>query len=139
MVDERLLKQRIAKEKIVANKEQVTALVQQMRSQLADRNIPLEAFLSQSGRDEASLRSQIELELALEKLVAPRVTKAALESLFADRRRELDGTRLRASHIVLRPDLARGADAMAEMIRKADAIRREILTGAITFEEAAKK
>ena len=139
LVDERLLKQRIAKEKIVADKEKVTALVQQMRSQLAERNIPLETFLSQSGRDEALLRSQIELEVALEKLVSPRVTKAALESLFADRRRELDGTRLRASHIVLRPDLARGADAVPEMIRKADAIRREILTGTITFEEAAKK
>ena len=58
LVDERLLKQRIAQVKIVADKEQVTALVQQMRSKLADQGIPLETFLSQSGRDEASLRSQ---------------------------------------------------------------------------------
>jgi peptidyl-prolyl cis-trans isomerase C len=139
LVDERLLRQRIAHEKIDVDKGQVTTLLEQMRSQFADRNIVFETFLAQSGRDEASLRSQIELDLALNKLIAPRLTTAAIASIFAESPREFDGTRLRVSHIVLRPDLAHGTDALPEMMRKADAIRREILTGTITFAEAAKK
>ena len=59
--------------------------------------------------------------------------------MFAKHRRELDGTRLRASHIILRPDPARGADAVPEMMRQAAAIRRQILQGTITFADAAKK
>ena len=139
LVNERLLKKVIEAEKIEVDADEVSTVMVRMRSELTDRKIPFEAFLAQSGRDEQSLRSQIELELALNKLLTPQLTSDALAAMFAKYRRELDGTRVRASHIVLRPDPARGADAVPEMMRRATAIRRQILQGTITFAEAAKK
>lgn len=139
LVNERLLRQVIEAEKIKVDADEVSTVMVRMRSELSDRKIPFDRFLAQAGRDEQSLRGQIELELALNKLLAPQLTSDGLAAIFAKHRRELDGTRLRASHIILRPNPARGADAVPEMIRQAAAIRRQILQGTITFAEAAKK
>ena len=139
LVDERLMRREVEKEQITVNEDDVTEVVNRMRGQFAGRSISFDAFLAQSGRDEPSLRSQLRLEMGLNKLFVPRLNEEALAAAFEKHRRDIDGTVLRASHIVLRPDPARGDGALEEMRRKADAIRREILTGVITFADAAKK
>ncbi len=139
LVNERLLKQVVATEKIAVDEDEVSKILVRMRSQLSDRRIELDTFLAQNGRDEQSMREQIELELALKKMLTAELTSDALAAAFAKHRREIDGTRLRASHIVLRPDPARGADMLPELIRKAEGIRREIIKGTISFAEAARR
>lgn len=139
LVNERLMQQIVAAEKIAVDEDEVSKILIRMRSQLSDRRIELDTFLAQNGRDEESLRKQIELELALKKMLAAELTSDALAAAFEKHRREIDGTRLRASHIILRPDPARGADALPALIRKAEEIRREILKGTITFAEAARR
>ena len=139
LVDERLVRREIDARQIVVDEDEVTRILTRMRGQLSDRKIPIETFLAQSGRDEASLRSQIRLEVALHALLAPQLTSAALEAAFAKHRRDLDGTLVRASHIVLRPDPGRGAAALADLERKAAALRTEILRGGITFADAARR
>ena len=139
LVNERLLQQVVAAEKITVDEDEVSKAVVRMRSQLSDRRIDFDTFLAENGRDEQSLREQVRLELALKKMLAAELTTDALNAAFEKHRRELDGTRIRASHIVLRPDPARGADALPELIRKADTIRREIVKGAISFADAARR
>lgn len=139
LVNERLLQQVVAAEKIEVDEDEVSTIVVRMRSQLSDRRIELDTFLAQNGRDEQSLREQVKLELALKKMLAAELTSEAIAAAFEKHRREIDGTRLRASHIVLRPDPARGADALPALIRKADEIRREILKGTISFADAARR
>ena len=139
LVNERLLQQVVAAEKIEVDEDEVSKIVVRMRSQLSDRRIELDTFLAQNGRDEQSLREQVKLELALKKMLAAELTSDALAAAFEKHRREIDGTRLRASHIVLRPDPARGTDALPALIRKASDIRREILKGTISFADAARR
>lgn len=139
LVDERLLRREINARQITVDEDEVTEIVTRMRGQLADRRIAMETFLAQSGRDETSLRNQIRLELALNKLLLPQLTSAALEAAFAKHRRELDGTLVRASHIVLRPDPGRGAEALADLERRAARLRTDILQGTISFADAALK
>lgn len=138
IVNERLLKQIVAAEKIAVDEDEVSKILVRMRSQLSDRQIELDTFLAQNGRDEESLRRQIELELALKKMLAAELTSDALAAAFEKHHREIDGTRLRASHIVLRPDPARGAGALPALVSKAEEIRREIIKGKISFAEAAR-
>lgn len=139
LVNERLLQQVVAAEKITVDEDEVSKIVVRMRSQLSDRRIEFDTFLAQNGRDEQSLREQVKLEIALKKMLAAELTSDALAAAFEKHRREIDGTRLRVSHIVLRPDPARGADALPALIRKADDIRREILKGTISFADAARR
>jgi len=139
LVDERLLRREIEARQITIDEDDVTEIVTRMRGQLADRQIAIETFLAQSGRDETSLRNQIRLELALNKLLLPQLTNAALEAAFAKHRRELDGTLVRASHIVFRPDLGRGGEALADLEQRAARLRTDILQGTISFADAARK
>lgn len=138
-VNEQLLRLEIERDTISVREDEVTAIVDRLRSQLASRKSTLEAFLSESGQDEKSLRKRIEFEIGLNKLIAPRLTSDAIAALYAKEHREYDGTQVRASHIVLRPDPGLGDDALLAMLRRAEAIRREILQGTISFADAAKK
>ena len=138
LVNERLLQKAIVSERVEVDPAEVASMLKAVKAQLAEKQIPFEAFLAQSGRDEQSLKRQFELDAAVRKLLLPRITSEALAATFAKHRRELDGTRMRASHIVLRPDPARGDEAIPEMRRRAEAIRREILKGGVTFADAAR-
>ena len=139
LVDERLLRREIETSGVVVDEDDVTELITRMRGQLADRKIPLDAFLAKSGRDETSLRSQLRLEIGLNKLLVPQVTRAALEAAYVKHHRELDGTMIRVSHIVLRPDPGRGAEALADLQTRAATLRTEILQGELGFAEAARR
>jgi len=139
LVNEQLLRTEFERDKISVGEAEVTTVVDRLRSQLASHKSTLEAFLSQSGRDEKSLRKQIELEIGLDKLIAPRLTSDAIAAMYTKQHREYDGTQVRASHIVLRPDPGLGDDALPTMLRRAEAIRREILQGTCSFADAAKK
>lgn len=139
LVDERLLRREVDAQQVTVDEDEVTEVVSRMRSQLSQRNASLETFLAQSGRDEASLRSQIRLEAALNKILLPKLTSDALEAAFVKHRRDIDGTLVRASHIVLRPDPGRGSDAIGHLDRRAARIRSEILQGTVSFAEAARR
>lgn len=139
LVDERLLRREIDAQRVTVDEDEVTEVITRMRSQLSQRNVSLEKFLTESGRDEASLRSQIRLEAALNKVMLPKLTTDAIQAAYAKHRRDIDGTLVRASHIVLRPDSGRGPDAIAHLERRAARIRSEILQGTIGFAEAARR
>jgi len=106
LVNERLLRNAIARERVVVDPQAVEAAVEQLRKQIdSGAGARLDTALRQAGSDEATLRRQIEFDLAVTALIAPRVDAASLAAAFDRHRRELDGTRVRVSHIVLRPDL----------------------------------
>lgn len=138
LVDEALLKQLVAKEAITADPAAVDAAVAQLQKQIADRGGTFAAFLAQTGRDEATLRAQVALELAMRQFVTQRLTPQAVAGYFEKHRREIDGTLVRVSHVVLRPDLGRGEAAVEECLARAAAIRGRILQGETTFAEAAR-
>ena len=137
LVDESVLRRQLAAELIEVSDAEIDAGLRRIRDQLAARGMSVEAFLADSGRDEAGLRDQIVLEIGLEKYVRPRVTADALEAFFKENRREFDGTRLRVSHIVFRPVIA-DADGITRLMQEAEAVRRDVLQGRVTFEEAAR-
>jgi peptidyl-prolyl cis-trans isomerase C len=139
LVDERLIRAEIERAAIAIGQDEIRAGVELLRSQLAARGTDWATFLARSGRDERSLREQVMLELGMRRLIAPLVDQARLERAFASQRRRLDGTRLRISHIVLRADIGRGDEAVAEALAKADAIRREVLAAELTFDDAARR
>jgi len=139
LVDERLLRGEIDRVGIGVSDAEVAARLDLLRQQVAARGLGWEEFLAGSGRDEETLRGQVALEIGVAKLVQPKVTGPALDSAFQERRRELDGTRLRVSHVLLRPDLALGEEAVERLLERAAAIRREVLQGVLSFAEAARR
>ena len=137
-VDETLLQAAVAEEGIEPDAAVVDGAIKQLRQEAATRGGTLEKFLTQTGRTEAGIREQIAQETALRQFLARRITPQAVRSHYEKNRREYDGTLLRISHLVLRPDLGRGETAVDECLARAAAIRTRILEGEITFAEAVK-
>jgi peptidyl-prolyl cis-trans isomerase SurA len=138
LVDEVLLQAVVDREGIQVDPAAVDASIAQLDKQIKARGGTFGAFLEMTHRTEAEFRGQATLELAVRQLVARRVTPQAVEAYFEKHRRELDGTLIRASHVVLRPDLGRGDVAVDECLARAAVLRGRILQGEITFAEAAR-
>lgn len=138
LVEAALLEHLVAKAAITADPAAVEAAVSQAHKQITGQGGTFAAFLAQTGRDEATFRSQVALEIAVRQLVTQRLTPQAVAGYFEKHHREIDGTLVRVSHVVLRPDLGRGEAAVEECLARAAAIRGRILQGETTFAEAAR-
>jgi len=139
LINEQLIGQLLTENGVEVRNAEVEAMLTSLRSQMAARQQTLEAFLQETGRDESMLRKQLATELGLNKLLVPRLTDERLQAFFDERRQEFDGTRLRVSHVVLRPDSAAGKDAEARLLEQASDIRREITEGRLGFTEAVRR
>jgi parvulin-like peptidyl-prolyl isomerase len=139
LIDERLLRGELDRLGIRATRAEIDAGVVRLRDQVQGRGLEYEAFLAASGRTAGDVEEQVALEIALEKFVRPQITAAAVTEAFERNRRELDGTRLRVSHIVLRPEAGGDGDLAAGLLERAAAIRTEIMQGKLSFAAAARQ
>lgn len=138
LVDERILRAELGRMGIGATRPEIEASVARLREQVAARGLVFETFLEAGGRTPGDLDAQVALEIALEKFVRPRITTEAIAETFEKNRRELDGTRLRVSHIVFRPEAGGPVDVAAGLLDQAAAIRQQIVQGRLAFAEAAR-
>lgn len=138
LVNDLILRQAVTREGIVAAAPAVEAQVKRIQVDLANRGIEFTEFLTRTARNEVALREQIALELAIRQYLEARVTPAVVDAYFENHRRELDGSTVRVSHIVLRPDLGRGEQGLTDCLARAKEIRNRILQGDTSFAEAAR-
>ncbi len=129
LVEERLVRGEIERQKITATESEVDRLIAQLTAQGKLRE----------PKADAALRRQAEFDICIQKLLLPQFDEQALALTFEKHRREVDGTRVRLSHLVLRPDLGRGDAALPDTVRRAEEIRRQIVDGGMTFAEAAAR
>jgi len=138
IIDERVLQAELVAAGIQISGAEVDEAITKLREQVAGRGLAFEAFLAQTGRTPATMRDQVALEIALDRYVSPRITPAAVAEVFDRNRRELDGTKLRVSHILLRP-VGGSDDPASQLLEDARRLRREILQGRLSFGEAARQ
>lgn len=137
LVDEQLLRDELAHRLVEVADSELDAAFDRFKAQFSGV-AAYQAFLAASRRDEAGVREQLRLELALEKYVRPLLTPAAIDAIYQEQRRDVDGTRLRVSHVLLRPDVI-DSSSIERKVADAEAIRREILSGRLTFDDAARR
>jgi parvulin-like peptidyl-prolyl isomerase len=86
---------------------------------------------------EAELRRQAAWSLTWSRYLARYTTPERLQSHFEAHRRQFDGTELNVSQILLRA--TGGPAATSSLVEQAEQIRREIVSGKLTFADAARK
>lgn len=138
-IDQRLVRRYVLTATEGATPEQIDEALARVKANVAQQGTTYEEFLAQKGLDEAALREQLNWQISWARYLAQSLTDAALEACFARHRRDLDGTQLRVSHLLLRVDHPHDPAAMAAAVEEARRIKQEIADGKITFTDAAKK
>lgn len=138
LIDEHVLEAELARAGIEVADAEIDATLQQLRQQVTTRGEDFEAFLAASGRSVATVRRQVALEVALDRYVRPRITASAIAQAFAKHKRDYDGTKLRVSHVLLRPDTGGDGEVAVELLERAAELRRNIVQGRISFADAAR-
>jgi parvulin-like peptidyl-prolyl isomerase len=110
-----------------------------VESQLAAQHGSLADFLKTQSISEADFDRQLAWNVVWERYVARYVTLKRLEAHFAAHRRDFDGTEMEVSHILLRPAADANKAAVEELVSRAEAIRREIVSDKLPFADAAQK
>lgn len=138
-IDQRLVRRYILTATEGVKDEQIQETLQRLEANLKQQNSSLEQYKQQQGLDDAKLREQVNWQLSWTKYLNQSLTDASLEACFTRHRRDLDGSQLRVSHVLLRVDQPQVAAAMQPTIDEAQRIRQEIIDKKLTFADAAKK
>jgi len=88
---------------------------------------------------QAAYREEVEWELRWAKYLRGLLTDEVMDKYFQAHRQEYDGTELRVSHILLRPDGPLTPEQVDVLLARSETIRDEILGGLTAFDDAAKK
>jgi peptidyl-prolyl cis-trans isomerase C len=137
LIDRRLVLAYAKRTDSGATAAEVDAALAKQESSLKAQGRSLEEYLKEQSLTAAELGRQITWNLTWEKYLARYATDARLESYFNAHRREFDGTQLVVSHVLLRPAAGDDAKAMADLLQQAGRIREEIISGKLSFGEAA--
>jgi parvulin-like peptidyl-prolyl isomerase len=122
------------------SQEDLAAAKARALAQAAAQGRTLPAVLRTASTSEADLERQLAWNVLWAQYLAKYLTAEREDAYFQAHRRELDGTELLVSHVLLqsRPDNTQPV-GIEQLVRRAEEIRGEILAGKLSLAEAAKK
>jgi peptidyl-prolyl cis-trans isomerase C len=137
LIDTKLIQQFLKSRKTVATSKEIDDQIMLLKTQLKKGGLDADKVLIEKGFTTESLREVFAVPLAWKKHIDRAVTPERLKAYFDEHHAEFDGTRVRASQILIRvpPNDEEGRrDAEAEL----KDLRKQILAKKITFEQAAR-
>ncbi len=138
-VSQRLVLAYARRNKSGPSEAEIDAALAEYAARIRAQGNSLETHLAEESLTQAELRRRIAWRLTWTRYLARYVTKERLASHFEAHRREVDGTHLSVSHVLLRPASDDDPRAVDELVERAQAIREEIVAGEISFAEAARR
>lgn len=139
LINRQLVLAFLAERSYAASREDVELELRRFEARLAARQRRLADYLAQTALSGAELRAQLLWRLSWQRYLAVNVNDATLASYFQQHRRDWDGTRIRAAHVFWKVAEPLDHQAVAEATAQADAVRRRIVAGQLTFAEAAQQ
>lgn len=137
LIDMRLLQQYLASRKTTASKQEVDEQIRRIRETARQRGADPDKALAAVGYTTESLREEVSLPLAWKHYVDRVIPPEKLKAYFNAHREEFDGTKVRASRILIKVPPG-DDDAFQAAEAKLKTLRKRILSGEISFADAAR-
>lgn len=138
LVDERLIGEFLQRRRVKPNEAALDAQVDRILALIHRRGEEPDEFLARLGMDRQQIREQLSLPIAWESYAREVIVSAEIEAYFQMHRRELDGTQVRARHILLKVPEDAPEAACEEAVTRLENLRREIEAGHRSFNDAAR-
>lgn len=139
LVDERLMAGILAHRRAQPNPVELEAQIERIHGLIRKKGEDPAEVLARLGFDEESLRRTLSLPLAWKAYVQRLVTERKLAEYFEAHRRELDGTQIRARHVLIKLPADADEHARQQAVNRLTALRTQIASGAVTFADAARE
>ncbi|MEW4526088.1 peptidylprolyl isomerase [Maioricimonas sp. JC845] len=136
LIDRRLIRRFLERRKVAADPDQVAARLDLTRKVIAASGEDFATVLKRLGYTVETFRDEVALPLAWQAHINATVTDSQIRDYFKAHRAELDGTRVSARQIVLFID---NDHSRQEAERKLQQIRKDLLAGKVSFDDAARK
>ncbi|QDV15793.1 Foldase protein PrsA 1 precursor [Gimesia panareensis] len=137
LVDQRLIREFLAQQKITVPPKQLDESVLKVEKFIRKKGDDPQQVLTKMGFTPEKLRAAIALPLAWNIYARQEITLEKLQKYFDAHREELDGTRVEASHILLKLPAKATSDEIQNMKQKLVDLRQQIQSGKLSFAEAA--
>ncbi len=124
---------------ITVTDEDIDKVIAERQKAARKKNGDLADTMANMGLTPEAYRDELDYELRWAKFAASMITDDRLEKFFAVSHQDFDGTELRVSHILLRPDGPLNPEQGDALVKRAETIRDEIIGEISTFEDAAKR
>lgn len=142
LVDNLLVDQYLKEQKVVVEKKEIDARVDEMKAQVARQKQDFDKVLKDMLLDEAEFRAHIEAEIRWEKFTHARASENELRDLFAKNPDMFDGTMVHARHILLTPlagDLRANEEAKAQLLAMRKQVEEDVARALAKLPPAADK
>lgn len=138
LISRKLILARLGREGAAPADDEVQRAIGVLEAQAERNKQTFAEWLKANRFTPQSLREEVAWRIAWRRYLEKHVTDAAMESHFLRHRRDFDGTQLRVSHILWRVT-GDDASALRNARAQAEQVRSEIVSGRISFAQAAEK
>lgn len=139
LVNRQLVLQYLQKMKLGATELEIDAQQERITKDLKRRGMTLAAQLKELGLTKTEFRRVLAWQAGWPKYLQAKLTPENILKYFDQHRRDFDGTRVHAAHLLLKVDKPEDADAVQAVVDRAGELREQIVAKKLTFAEAAKK
>lgn len=139
LVERQLMEEYLKSKKIEPAKTQLDTAVQRWKRQVRTQGLDPESVLKKRGLTEAGLRRDLWLPIAWGNYARQIIPDREIRERFEKHRRRFDGTKLRASQIVVKLTKDSTDAKKKAALSKLRQLRTDILASKSTFADAAKK
>ena len=139
LVERKLIAGFLAQRKIEVPERDLENQLATLRRVVAATDRDFDAAIAELGFSEESLRQHLSLPLAWNVYVRKTVTDEQLRQEFQQHRERYDGTRVRASQIVISVPRDAPAERWDDAETMLTAVRQEIVDGKLSFADAARQ
>ncbi len=133
LIHKRMVAIALKREGTYASDAAVEKEVEKFNYRAKEQRLTLAQYAAKNGASVETLRYDVFWRLAWDKYLERHLADA-LEDYFKAHHKDLDGTQIRASHILLRPE--RFNETEQQRTERAEKIRQKIESGKMTFEQA---
>ena len=137
LVNEQLIQDFLTQQKITVPPQQLDESVSKIQKLIQKKGDKPEQVLTKMGFTPEKLRAAIALPLSWNIYAKRELTPAKMQEYFDAHREELDGTRVEASHILLKLPENPDPETVQQARQKLASVREQILAGKLSFTEAA--
>jgi parvulin-like peptidyl-prolyl isomerase len=139
LINTKLVTQFLNRQKVAVSEKQIDDTVGEIEKELKANNQNLQTKMAETGTSMPEFRGKILRRLQWKNYVLAKATDAELKKFADENKDALNGTQVRASHILLKIDPGASAAEKEKVRQKLLSIKQEIESGKITFADAANK